>query len=77
MAAEEMMRFGIKPRAALLSHSNFGSSATSPALMKMRKTLELLRVQAPWLEVDGEMHGDVALDSKARAAMMPHSDPDR
>ena len=73
MAAEEMMRFGIKPKAALLSHSNFGSS-NQPSAIKMRQTLELLRVQAPWLEVDGEMHGDVALDGKARAAIMPHSD---
>ncbi|WP_348706284.1 NADP-dependent malic enzyme [Acidovorax soli] len=72
MAAEEMMRFGIKPKAALLSHSNFGSS-NQPSAVKMRQTLELLRVQAPWLEVDGEMHGDVALDGKARAALMPHS----
>ena len=67
------MRFGIKPKAALLSHSNFGSS-NQPSAVKMRQTLELLRVQAPWLEVDGEMHGDVALDSKARAALMPNSD---
>jgi malate dehydrogenase (oxaloacetate-decarboxylating)(NADP+) len=73
MAAEEMMRFGIKPKAALLSHSNFGSS-NQPSAVKMRQTLELLRVQAPWLEVDGEMHGDVALDGKARAVLMPHSD---
>jgi malate dehydrogenase (oxaloacetate-decarboxylating)(NADP+) len=71
MAAEEMMRFGIKPRAALLSHSNFGSS-NQPSAVKMRQTLDLLRVQAPWLEVDGEMHGDVALDGKARSALMPH-----
>jgi len=67
------MRFGIKPKAALLSHSNFGSS-NQPSAVKMRQTLELLRVQAPWLEVDGEMHGDVALDGKARATIMPHSD---
>jgi len=73
MAAEEMMRFGIKPKAALLSHSNFGSS-NQPSAVKMRQTLDLLRVQAPWLEVDGEMHGDVALDGKARAAIMPHGD---
>ncbi|MDD0839499.1 NADP-dependent malic enzyme [Curvibacter sp. HBC61] len=72
MAAEEMMRFGIKPKAALLSHSNFGSS-NQPSAVKMRQTLELLRVQAPWLEVDGEMHGDVALDGAARDALMPHS----
>ncbi|MGJ7492725.1 NADP-dependent malic enzyme [Variovorax sp. ZT4R33] len=72
MAAEEMMRFGLKPKAALLSHSNFGSS-NQPSAVKMRRTLDLLRVQAPWLEVDGEMHGDVALDGKQRAAVMPHS----
>ena len=72
MAAEEMMRFGLKPKAALLSHSNFGSS-NQPSAVKMRRTLELLREQAPWLEVDGEMHGDVALDGKARTAIMPHS----
>ena len=72
MAAEEMLRFGIKPKAALLSHSNFGSS-TQPSAVKMRDTLELLRVQAPWLEVDGEMHGDVALSGSARAALMPNS----
>ncbi len=72
MAAEEMMRFGIKPKAALLSHSNFGSS-NQPSALKMRETLELLRVRAPWLEVDGEMHGDVALDGAQRNLLMPHS----
>jgi len=72
MAAEEMMRFGIKPKTALLSHSNFGSS-NQPSAVKMRETLELLRVRAPWLEVDGEMHGDVALDGAIRSAIMPHS----
>ncbi len=71
MAAGEMLRFGIKPKAALLSHSNFGSS-NQPSAVKMRDTLELLRTQAPWLEVEGEMHGDVALSGKARAALMPH-----
>ena len=72
MAAEEMMRFGLQPKVALLSHSNFGSSS-QPSAVKMRRTLELLREQAPWLEVDGEMHGDVALDADARAALMPNS----
>jgi malate dehydrogenase (oxaloacetate-decarboxylating)(NADP+) len=72
MAAEEMMRFGIKPKAALLSHSNFGTSQ-HPSAVKMRRTLDLLRTQAPWLEVDGEMHGDIALDGKQRAGIMPHS----
>jgi malate dehydrogenase (oxaloacetate-decarboxylating)(NADP+) len=72
MAAEEMVRFGLKPKAALLSHSNFGSSNNASAV-KMRETLELLRSRAPWLEVDGEMHGDVALDGAARSLIMPHS----
>jgi malate dehydrogenase (oxaloacetate-decarboxylating)(NADP+) len=71
MAAEEMMRFGLQPKAALLSHSNFGSS-NQPSAQKMRETLALLREQAPWLEVDGEMHGDVALDGHARGQIMPH-----
>ena len=72
MAAEEMMRFGIRPKAALLSHSNFGSS-NQPSAVKMRQALELLRSSTPWLEVDGEMHGDMALDGQARAKLMPNS----
>jgi len=72
MAAEEMLRFGIKPKVALLSHSNFGSS-NQPSAVKMRETLALLQDCAPWLEVDGEMHGDVALDGAARAELMPRS----
>ncbi|MBQ0133389.1 MAG: NADP-dependent malic enzyme, partial [Comamonas sp.] len=72
MAAEEMLRFGIKPKVALLSHSNFGSS-NQPSAVKMRTTLDLLRIQAPWLEVDGEMHGDLAFDTDARKKLMPNS----
>ncbi|MEH3085319.1 MAG: NADP-dependent malic enzyme [Xylophilus ampelinus] len=72
MAAEELVRFGLKPKAALLSHSNYGSS-NHPSALKMRETLALLQVQAPWLEVDGEMHGDIALDEAGRQAIMPHS----
>ena len=72
MAAEEMRRFGFKPKVALLSHSNFGSS-NEPSALKMRDTLALLQQQAPWLEVDGEMHGDVALDGAARKILMPNS----
>jgi malate dehydrogenase (oxaloacetate-decarboxylating)(NADP+) len=70
MAAEEMRRFGIHPKAALLSHSNFGSS-NQPSAIKMRETLALVQKKAPWLEIDGEMHGDVALDGHARSAQMP------
>jgi malate dehydrogenase (oxaloacetate-decarboxylating)(NADP+) len=72
MAAHEMQRFGVKPKAALLSHSNFGSSQ-NPSAIKMRQTLALLRAQAPWLEVDGEMHGDLALDEAARTVIMPNN----
>ena len=72
MAAEEMKRFGVEPRAALLSHSNFGSS-NQPTALKMRQALALIQRQAPWLEVDGEMHGDVAIDTPARKILMPRS----
>jgi malate dehydrogenase (oxaloacetate-decarboxylating)(NADP+) len=72
MAAEEMMRFGLRPKAALLSHSNFGSS-NCPSAVKMREALVLIQQNAPWLEVDGEMHGDTALDAKYRAELMPRS----
>jgi len=72
MAAEEMKRFGVDPKAALLSHSNFGSS-NQPTAQKMRRTLALVQQHAPWLEIDGEMHGDVAIDSVARHALMPNS----
>ena len=72
MAAEEMMRFGLQPKAALLSHSNYGSS-NQPSAVKMRNVLGLLQQQAPWLEVDGEMHGDTALDGAYRRQSMPDS----
>ncbi len=72
MAAEEMMRFGQRPKAALLSHSNFGSS-NQPSAVKMRQALSLIQHQAPWLEIDGEMHGDTALDEPYRNQLMPRS----
>ncbi len=72
MAAEEMVRFGITPKVALLSQSNFGSN-NSPSALKMRQTLLLLQKHAPWLKVDGEMHGDVALDGALRKRTMPNS----
>ena len=72
MAAEEMRRFGIAPKVALLSHSNFGSS-NAPSALKMRQTLELLHQRAPDLEVDGEMHGDCAFDPSLRASLLPET----
>ncbi|MBB2484761.1 NADP-dependent malic enzyme [Mitsuaria sp. WAJ17] len=72
MAAEELRRFGIRPKAALLSHSNFGSS-NNPSAVKMREALALIQQSAPWLEVDGEMHGDTALDANYRTQLMPRT----
>lgn len=72
MAAEQLRHIGIEPRVALLSHSNFGSS-NAPSALKMRRTLELLREQAPELMVDGEMHADCALDAEMRKSIMPFS----
>lgn len=70
MAAVEIRRFGIHPKAALLSHSNFGSS-DQPTALKMRQALMLIQKRAPWLDVDGEMHGDLALDGDTRKTLMP------
>ena len=72
MAAEEMRRIGITPRIALLSHSNFGSS-TAASAEKMRQVLELVRARAPGTNIDGEMHGDIALDAELRRHIMPRS----
>jgi len=72
MAAEEVRRFGIEPKVALLSHSNFGTS-NAPSAQKMRDVLEILRERAPDLQVDGEMHGDLALDANLRREVLPDS----
>jgi malate dehydrogenase (oxaloacetate-decarboxylating)(NADP+) len=72
MAAEQLRRLGIVPRAALLSHSNFGSS-DAPSAVKMRQTLALLQARAPELQVDGEMHADCAVDPSMRKSIMPFS----
>jgi malate dehydrogenase (oxaloacetate-decarboxylating)(NADP+) len=72
LAADQLSAFGLVPKVALLSHSNFGSSNAASAL-KMRATLGLLRTRMPELEVDGEMHGDCALDEAARRAILATS----
>ncbi|WP_426448013.1 NADP-dependent oxaloacetate-decarboxylating malate dehydrogenase [Siccibacter colletis] len=72
MASETVRRFGIEPRVALLSHSNYGSSS-SPSALKMRETLRLVREIAPDLMIDGEMHGDAALMESIRNERMPDS----
>jgi malate dehydrogenase (oxaloacetate-decarboxylating)(NADP+) len=72
MAAEEVRRFGIEPKVALVSHSNFGTS-NAPSAQKMREVLAMLKEHAPDLQVDGEMHGDVALDANLRREILPES----
>ncbi|ATC25605.1 NADP-dependent malic enzyme [Caulobacter vibrioides] len=72
LAAEAVRRFGLTPKAALLSHSSFGAS-DSPTARKMREALALLRTQAPDLEVDGEMHADAALSQHLRDRMVADS----
>ncbi len=69
-AAEKMRSFGLFPRAALLSHSNFGSSNTESA-QKMRDVLAIVKEQAPELEIDGEMRGDAALNYELLKSKMP------
>jgi malate dehydrogenase (oxaloacetate-decarboxylating)(NADP+) len=72
LAAEEVQRFGLTPKIALLSHSNFGSART-PSAQKMSRTRELLEQLAPHLEVEGEMHGDAALSEEIRLHVFPNS----
>ena len=72
MAAEEVRRFGLTPKVALLSHSNFGSHRSASA-QKMALARELIVARAPQLEVDGEMHGDTALDEETRNRLFPDS----
>jgi malate dehydrogenase (oxaloacetate-decarboxylating)(NADP+) len=72
LAAEEVRRFGIEPKVALLSHSNFGSRP-SPSADKMRAALEMIVERAPHLEVEGEMHADAALSEEIRDRLFPDS----
>lgn len=72
LAAETIKRFGITPKAALLSHSNFGSR-NSESARKMRAALEIVRQNMPALEIDGEMQGGSALSETLRRRAMPNS----
>jgi malate dehydrogenase (oxaloacetate-decarboxylating)(NADP+) len=72
LAAAQMRRFGLIPRVALLSHSNFGTS-NSESAQKMRKALEIIQKQLPDLEIEGEIHGDIALDFELLKKSMPDS----
>ncbi|MDD5250897.1 MAG: NADP-dependent malic enzyme [Rhodocyclaceae bacterium] len=70
MAAEEVRRFGVVPKVALLSHSNFGSVRSASAF-KMSRAREIIAARVPDLEVDGEMHGDSALSESIRSSLYP------
>ena len=72
LAADEVRRFGIVPKVALLSHSSFGSSGSASAA-KMREALQLIEDRDPALEVEGEMHGDAALSEEIRSRIFPNS----
>ena len=72
LAAEEVRRFGLEPRLALLSHSSFGSADT-PTARKMREALRLIQERAPGLEADGEMHADAALSKRVLDQVFPGS----
>ncbi|MFO1105151.1 MAG: NADP-dependent malic enzyme [Amaricoccus sp.] len=72
LAAETMRRMGVTPRAALVSHANFGDRP-SPSAQKMHAAMEILRARKPDFEVDGEMHADAALDPQLRARAYAHS----
>ena len=72
MAADAVLRFGLQPKVALLSHSSFGSS-DHPSARKVAEAVRILHKRAPALEVDGEMHGDAALDPEIRENVFPRS----
>jgi malate dehydrogenase (oxaloacetate-decarboxylating)(NADP+) len=72
LAAEEIRRFGLSPKAALLSHSSFGAADT-PTAVKMRAALAQIEQRAPDLEVEGEMQGDAALSEEIRTTVFPDS----
>jgi len=73
LAAEEVRRFGIVPKVALLSGSNFGSIDDLPSARKMQQALRLVTQRAPELEIEGEMHGDAALSDELRHKVFPRS----
>jgi malate dehydrogenase (oxaloacetate-decarboxylating)(NADP+) len=72
MAADEVRRFGIEPKVALLSHSNFGTT-NQPSALKVREAVRILHERNPELEVDGEMHGDAAVSEMLRQRVLPGS----
>jgi malate dehydrogenase (oxaloacetate-decarboxylating)(NADP+) len=72
LASDELRRFGLTPKVAMVSHSSFGTSEAASAA-KMREALEAIRARAPELEIEGEMHGDAALSEEVRLKAFPNS----
>jgi malate dehydrogenase (oxaloacetate-decarboxylating)(NADP+) len=72
LAADVVRRFGVTPKVALVSHSNFGSSE-APSAQKMREAVALVRGQDPELEVEGEMQADAAIQEAVRLRLFPNS----
>ena len=72
LAAEQVRRFGLTPKVAMLSHSSFGNYDT-PSARKMQRATQLLWAHAPELEVEGEMHGDAALSGDVRNQVFPNA----
>lgn len=72
LCAHEIKRFGIKPKVALVSHSNYGSSSDADTL-KIQRALEIIRERDPELEIDGEIQADVALDEEMRKSLYPET----
>jgi malate dehydrogenase (oxaloacetate-decarboxylating)(NADP+) len=72
LAAEEIRRFGLVPKVALVSHSSFGTS-DAPSAVKMREALQLIRKRMPDLDAEGEMHGDAALSEDVRTRAFPNT----
>jgi malate dehydrogenase (oxaloacetate-decarboxylating)(NADP+) len=72
LAAQAVRRFGLAPKVALLSHSDFGTSDTGSAV-KMREAVKRLNAMAPGFEIEGEMHADSAVDATIRSRVFPHS----
>ncbi|MGV0953212.1 MAG: NADP-dependent malic enzyme [Fluviibacter sp.] len=73
LAADEVKRFGVHPKVALLSHSNFGSCSSESALKMSRAAALLPALSSGEMEVDGEMHGDSALSEEIRLNAYPES----
>jgi malate dehydrogenase (oxaloacetate-decarboxylating)(NADP+) len=72
LACDEIRRFGLVPKVALLSHSSFGTS-DAPSAARMRTALEMIRARDPDLEIEGEMQGDAALSEEIRKDAFPNS----